>query len=429
MPSRPLEISAATFSEWIDGLARFSAAGPGVTRRVYDDAWCDAHCWLRERAASLGLATSVDGAGNLFFHPPKFAAGDDRPVLMVGSHLDSVVQGGRYDGAYGTLAGLAIAAERIDTPGMPVVGFVTCEEEDSRFHAGFMGARSLLGRVEPRELDDATDTAGMTWRAALETARARDCAAPLARGAQPFRPLFRPALMLELHIEQGPVLETEALPLGIVDRIAGYRRLNARIEGEARHAGTTPMARRRDALAAAAEMALAAEACAIAKGAPAVATAGNLSAQPGLANVVAGVCDLTLEVRHVVPAALEALDADLRARCAEIAKRRGVRLAITERSRQEPTELSAPLAAEAEALARAQGIAFKRMASGAAHDAMIFARAGVPALMVFVPSRGGVSHSPEEHTDAKALAVGLRFGATLAAGLAVAPPVVAGGAV
>jgi allantoate deiminase len=308
------------------------------------------------------------------------------------------------------------------------VGFVTCEEEDSRFHAGFMGARSLLGRVEAPELDEATDGAGTTWRAALEAARARGCAAPLARGGRPFRPPFRPAIMLELHIEQGPVLEAEGLSLGIVDRIAGYRRLNAHVEGEARHAGTTPMARRRDALAAAAEMALAAEACAAAKGAPAVATAGNLSAQPGLANVVPGVCDLTLEVRHVEAAALEALDADLRARCAGIAQRRGVRLTITERPRQEPTELSAPLAAEAEALARSQGIAFKRMASGAAHDAMIFARAGVPALMVFVPSEGGVSHSPEERTGTQALALGLRFGAMLAAGLAVAPPVVAGGA-
>jgi len=428
MATRSPGIPTTLFSEWIEGLARFSAAGPGVTRRVYDDAWCDAHAWLRERAVSLGLMASSDGAGNLFFHPPRLAPGDDRPVLMVGSHLDSVVQGGRYDGAYGALAGLAIAAERIDTPGMPVVGFVTCEEEDSRFHAGFMGARSLLGRVDARELDEATDDAGTTWRAALDAARARACAAPLALGAQPFRPLFRPALMLELHIEQGPVLEAEGRPLGIVDRIAGYRRLNAHIEGEARHAGTTPMTRRKDALAAAAEMVLAAEACAIAQGAPAVATAGNVSARPGLANVVPGVCDLTLEVRHVEVAALETLDAGLRARCAEIAKRRGVHVAITERSRQEPTELSAPLAGEAEALARAQGIAFKRMASGAAHDAMIFARAGVPALMVFVPSKGGVSHSPEEHTDAKALALGLRFGATLAAGLAVAPPVVAGGA-
>ena len=414
-----IEVSERMLVETLDVLARFSADGPGVTRLAYDSAWQGAHRWLRDRAAALGLVATADGAGNLYFHDAAVKPGEaGRPVLFVGSHLDSVVHGGRFDGAYGAVSGMLVASELRGVGKRPVVGFVTCEEEESRFRAHLMGARSVLGKVRAEELDAVVDGAGVSWRAALAEARAGGCAAPLAAGAEPFQPPFRPAILLEPHIEQGPVLERENKALGLVEHVAGYRRLIARLRGEARHSGTTPMRLRRDTLAAAAEMIAAAEALARDLGEPAVATAGNVRVSPGLFNVVPGECELWLEVRHSEAGRLAAMERDLEQRCREIAARRGVTVSLEQASREEPTPLSPALAGEAAKLADELGLPCLRMTSGAAHDAMEFARAGVPSLMVFVPSRGGISHSPEEFSAPEALFTGYRFVRELARRLA-----------
>ncbi len=423
MSTHASEFTAGDLLERLESLARFSADGPGVTRLAYDAAWCDAHRWLAREAASLGLAATADWAGNLFLHDPALAPGrlQDR-VILIGSHLDSVVRGGRYDGAYGTIAGLLVAAASRGEPGVPVVGFVTCEEEDSRFHAGLMGARSLLGQVGRDEIDDVRDGAGVRWRQALAFARERGCAAQLTPPGPPYLPLFHPALQLELHIEQGPVLEAQRLALGIVERIAGYRRWIARLEGEARHSGTTPMTMRRDTLAAAAEMILAAERGARETGEPAVATTGFVRPEPGLFNVVPGACELWLEVRHDRFDALEQLGTEVARQCWEIAQHRGVHLALEEGNAQQPTALSPVLAAAAVRLAQELEIPHRRMPSGAAHDSMVFAQAGIPSLMVFVPSHAGVSHSPEEFTSEGDLLTGVRFMGALCRRLAEHPP-------
>ena len=414
MPSAA-EITESTLAEALEELARFSAEGPGVTRLAYDAKWMDAHRWMRGRAGQLGLAATADAAGNLYFHDPALEPFDDeKPALFVGSHLDSVVHGGRYDGAFGAVSGMLIAAELRGTGGTPVVGFVTCEEEGSRFPAPLMGAHSMLGTALGAQLDAVRDTAGVSWRQALDQARAAGCAAPLADGDRPFRPPFRAATMLELHIEQGPVLEREGHAIGIVEHITGHRRVIARLEGEARHSGTTPMKERRDTLVAAAEMILAAEAVARELDAPAVATAGNVRPAPGLFNVVPGECELWLEVRHPGAAALDTMEHELKRRCKEIAGRRNVELKLERSAGEEPAVLSAALAGEAAKLARELGISHRRMTSGAGHDAMEFARAGVPTLMVFVPSRGGISHSPDEFTTPAALFTGYRFTRELA---------------
>jgi allantoate deiminase len=417
MPS-VAEVTERTLSETLEGLARFSAAGPGVTRIVYDAAWREAHRWLRERAEGLGLAATFDAAGNLFFHDPALAPGADARALFVGSHLDSVVHGGRYDGAYGAVSGMLIAAELRGAGKLPVVGFITCEEEESRFRAHLMGARSVLGTVKAEELDRVVDGAGVSWRAALEEAWAAGCAAPLAAGDEPFRPPFRPATMLEPHIEQGPVLEREGGAIGIVEHIAGYRRLVATLRGESRHSGTTPMTERHDTLVAAAEMILAAEALALELGAPAVATSGNVRPSPGLFNVIPGECELWFDVRHPGSAALDAMALELARRCRGIAERRRIEVKLERASGEDPTPLTGALATEATKLAAELGVAHRRMTSGAGHDAMEFARAGVPTLMVFVPSRGGISHSPEEFTSPAALFTGYRFTRELARRLA-----------
>jgi len=332
-----------------------------------------------------------------------------------------VRQGGRYDGAYGTVAGLLLAASRLGAAGLPVVGFVTCEEEDSRFHGGMMGARSLLGLVEPAELDDVRDRAGVSWRQALARARARGCASPVPAQGPPRAPLFRPGAMLELHIEQGPVLAAEKLALGLVERIAGYQRWRATIHGEARHAGTTPMLLRHDALVAAAEIALEAETAAREMGEPAVATAGFVRADPGLFNVVAGACELWLEARHAESGALATLAGDLERRAAIVANRRDVALTMERLASQAPQALSIALADRAAEVATTLGVRHRRMTSGAAHDAMVVARTGVPTLMLFVPSQGGISHSPDEHTSEADLFTGLSVALDLVRRIATQP--------
>ncbi|MGH7731846.1 MAG: hydantoinase/carbamoylase family amidase [Candidatus Eiseniibacteriota bacterium] len=423
MVPRAGEITASDIVGRLERLARFGADGPGVTRLAYDDAWCGAHRWLASEAASLGLAATADWAGNLLLHDPALAPGrTDTPVILIGSHLDSVVRGGRYDGAYGTIAGLLIAAAHRGRPGLPVVGFVTCEEEDSRFHGGLMGGRSLLGRVGEGELDAVVDRGGVTWRQALAAVRERGCAAGAGPQGTAAPPAFRPALQLELHIEQGPVLEAQRLGLGIVERIAGYRRWIARIEGESRHSGTTPMAMRHDTLAAASEMILAAERVGREAGDPAVATAGFVRPEPGLFNVVPGSCELWLEVRHDRLEALDRLAAEVARCCWDVAQRRGLHLALEEGAGQTPTPLSSALAETAVRLAQELEITHRRMPSGAAHDTMIFAQTGIPALLVFVPSRAGVSHSPDEFTSEPELLAGVRFMDALCGRLAVHRP-------
>ena len=407
-----LAVSPQRFAAWHTRLATFSAPGPGVTRLVYDDAWCAAHAWLRAEAHDLGLATTVDAVGNLFLHDPAIAPGSS--TILVGSHLDSVVHGGPCDGPYGTLAGLALAATfRGSRP--PVVAFVTCEEEGSRFPDALTGVRAMLGQLVPDALAGLRDAGGIAWAEALAAARARGCAAPLPPAGTAVPATFRASRQLELHIEQGPVLEGAAEALGVVDRIAGYRRFQVLLTGEARHAGTTPMAARHDAFAAAAEIALVAEALAVAAGPPAVATAGFARVEPGLYNVVPGACALGLEVRHAGEGALAALAADLLGRARTIADRRGVGFACETASAEPPAALDASLVAGAEALAGERGVAYRRMASGAGHDTMVFAQSGVPALMLFVPSRGGISHHPDEYTDPAALWLGLTFAHALLA--------------
>ena len=404
----------------LDALARFSASSlRGVTRLTYDAHWCEAHAWIRAQAHALGLDATSDAAGNLYLHAARVRAGDE--ALLVGSHLDTVVNGGRYDGAYGVIAGLVLAAAHRDMPGTPVVGFVTCEEEGSRFGGDMMGARSLLGTVEPNELETIVDAAGVTWRQALAEAAARGCAAPLG-ASRPFAPYFKIRGTLELHIEQGPILEQAAQTLGIVEAIAGYRRQSVHVSGAPRHAGTTPAQARQDALAGAAEMILAAETVMLEWGDPARVTCGRITASPGAFNVIPGAVELALELRHQSHDQLDALDAEVAARFAAVAARRRLGFERTSLGEQLPTAMDARFVAAARALAKEQGIAHRVMTSGAGHDSMVFARAGIPALMLFVPSRDGISHSPQEFTDAAQLQAGVAFASALLTRLAVGEP-------
>ncbi|HVP14892.1 MAG TPA: hydantoinase/carbamoylase family amidase [Terriglobales bacterium] len=397
-------------NEWLQKLAGFSSGSPGVTRLLYDGAWCDAHAWLSDRARSLGLVATPDALGNLLLHPPSARPGDlARPVLLIGSHLDTVANDGSIHGASGVLIGLLVAAELRASEALPVVAFASCGGEENRFGVESPGARGLLGLVEDQELDFACDSSGTSWRRALEQARARGCATPPGPSSRPCAPLFRPALVIETHVEQGPVLDTELFDLGLVESVAGCRRLSVKLTGETRRAGTTPMKLRRDALAAASAMALVAETLARQAGPEARAGAGYAIAKPGTMHEVPGACELGIEVRHGDHARLAELADAIGRRCRTIACERGIEIVLEESAGADPVAFPKKLVDAAEEQAKRLGIQALRMTSGASHDAAVFARNGAPALLLLSPSRRGVSHSPEEYTSAAQLEAARRF--------------------
>jgi allantoate deiminase len=338
--------------------------------------------WLR----LLNAEVSVDAAGNL----RGFYAGTDAgaPRLLIGSHLDTVPNAGAYDGVLGVVLAVSLL-EALDGEKLPfaieVVGF--SEEEGVRFGEPFIGSRALVGRLDEHLLNR-QDSRGVSVRQAIVDFGLRPEKISEAR-------VHSDTLAyLEFHIEQGPVLETLARPLGAVEAIAGQSRLEFTFLGKANHAGTTPMHLRRDAVAAAAEWVSVVEH--FAQNVPGlVATVGKIEAKPGAANVIAGEVLLTLDVRHSSDEVRARAVQDLIHRAEEILQRRGLSMSHRVLLNQLAVAMDPFLVNHVEAAIRQSGCEPHRMTSGAGHDAMILAEQ-VPAAMVFLRTPGGISHDPAE---------------------------------
>lgn len=374
---------------------------PGVTTRTFlSPPMHDVHRTLREWMAPLALDTRVDAAGN--FRAVRPASSPDAPRLLVGSHLDTVPNAGAFDGILGVVLGLAILEQVGSTPlpfSIELLGF--SEEEGVRFGVPFIGSRALLGTLDAALLAT-VDDAGVSVAQAI-----RDFGLDPG-GLRDAGVSGRVLGVLEMHIEQGPVLDALDLPLGIVDAIVGLTRGQLRFDGRANHAGTTPMAGRADALAAAAEWVLAVESLAR-RTAGLVATVGRIDTEPGATNVIAGVCRCSLDVRHRddrqrAIAVTQLLDA-----ARAIAAARGLTAAWEARLEQPAIGMDARLIGLLERATRGAGLPVHHMSSGAGHDAMILA-ARVPAAMLFVRSPGGVSHHPDESVREEDVAAALRVG-------------------
>jgi hydantoinase/carbamoylase family amidase len=362
--------------ERADELAGFTAEPGRITRPVATPAMAGALARVREWMQEAGLVTRSDPLGNL---AGRRGAG---PPLVIGSHVDSVADAGRYDGVLGVLVGIEVAAAT-DVP-LEVVAFA--DEDGLRFRSAFLGSRGYLGRLTPADL-------ALRDEAGVSVAEALGVAAPWPGIAPPeIRAYY------EVHIEQGPVLDAAGLPLGVVTAIAGQTGAAVAFAGRAGHAGTTPMDLRRDALAAAAELILAAERTA--RETPGlVATVGALRVPHGATNVIPGRVELTLDVRHAEDAVREAAVARLRAG----AGRPGVAAEWDEHSAPAtPCSLVEPLRRAVAAV----GAPVRELVSGAGHDAMVMA--GVTDVgMLFVRCPGGISHHPDEavREDDVALAI------------------------
>ena len=362
---------------------------PGeILRTFLSGAMEEVHRRMRPWLERAGMSVNVDSAGNLRgVYASK--SGKSSPALLIGSHLDTVPNAGAYDGVLGVLMGLALV-EGLGGRRMPfaieVIGF--SDEEGTRFGVPFLGSRALAGTPSDVKLLDSKDASGVSVREALAQYRA-DHPEATASSLTP-----ETAAYLEFHIEQGPVLESLNLPLGIVESIVGQSRCHLAFEGCSGHAGTLPMALRRDALAAAAAWMTRCES--IASGVEGlVATVGQISVEPGSINVIPGVARCSLDVRHADDAvrrrAVETLLEEARA----IAVVRGLSIETEEYHTQPVVQLDPAIISLAEKAARDAGFGPIRMTSGAGHDAMVMAP-HLPAGMIFLRSPGGISHHPDE---------------------------------
>lgn len=384
-------------------LARFTEDPPRIFRTFLSPPMRACHRQIEDWMHPLGMSVTVDAAGNL--HGLYTGANGITSKLLIGSHLDTVRDAGAYDGMLGVVLAISLI-ESLEGRRLPfaieVVGF--SEEEGVRFGVPFIGSRALAGRLD-EELLRLRDSKNVSVQEAILSYGLKPSEIPAS--------MVRQEVLgyLEFHIEQGPVLEHRDLPLGVVEAIAGQTRMELVFTGLANHAGTTPMALRRDALVAAAEWAVAVEKAA--RNLPGlVATVGVLEATPGASNVIAGQCRATLDVRHASDGArTKSVNAFL-STAAEIAARRNISLTSSTKFVQAATPMDPFLVQEIEMAVSKVGVTPYRMVSGAGHDAMILAEK-VPSAMVFLRSPGGISHNPGEsvlvNDVAKAIECGLRL--------------------
>ena len=372
-------------------LAQLTDIPGEMTRLTLSSAHKAATARLKKWFEQAGMRARLDGTGTLI---GRYEANlPNVKTLLIGSHTDTVRNAGIYDGTLGVVAGLAVVEElnrrRKRLPfAIEVCAFA--DEEGVRFASTLTGSRLLAGKFDPAALAE-TDADGISRRAALEV-----FGAPVASLAAQARDPAAFLGYLEVHIEQGPVLEARGLPLGIVTAINGVTRGDVRVSGMAGHAGTLPMAMRHDALAAAAEMMLAMEACAKAQD-DLVATVGTLQVQGGGAiNVVPGEVRFSFDVRAPQDEARLRALADIERAIAEIAARRGVRAAFTPRFEALATPCDRGLRDRLKSAIHERGLTALLLPSGAGHDAMSF-RGVLPVAMLFVRCKGGISHNPAEH--------------------------------
>lgn len=365
-----------------------AVAGGGRTRLALTDADRAGRDlvvrWLRETTARV----HVDRIGNIIAVLPGRSR---RAPIMTGSHIDTVVRAGAYDGCYGVIAAIevlhAFAAANVQ-PEVSVAAAIFTNEEGVRFMPDLLGSRVMAGKLALSEALAARDQAGHAVADELERIG-------YAGSDSSDTPL--PACFLELHIEQGPLLEASNVQIGIGEALQGHSWWQVKIEGTANHAGTTPMQLRRDAGAAAMKLATEIMQSAESKATPNVATVGCLSFEPGAINVVPGRASLTFDLRDHRSEELaraESMLLDALKRLEE----RGFKITAQCSSRAEPVTFDAGLCEEIERMAEELRFATRRMVSGASHDAQMMANV-CPSAMIFVPSHRGISHNPAEHTD------------------------------
>jgi allantoate deiminase len=367
-------------------IATMSEEPGRITRRFLTPPMHLVHAHLRARMEALGMSVQVDAVGNLRGLWEPVNANSER--LVLGSHIDTVPDAGAFDGVLGVTLALewvGLAQELALPLAIEIIAF--SEEEGVRYGVPFLGSRAVAGRFDPA-LPLLTDSQG----ASVENAIREFGLDPSRIGEAELHPSS--IAFIEIHIEQGPVLESECLSVAAVTALVGQTRLSLAFSGQSNHAGTTPMHLRRDALAAAAEWIAAVEALAQ-RIDGLVATVGKVTVEPNAGNVIPGVARVSLDVRHADDATRRWAVEDLLAKAGAIANRRGIALERSDQLDQPAVPMDERLTVILSGAIHAAGFPIKSMPSGAGHDAMVMA-ARVPTAMLFLRSPGGISHHPDE---------------------------------
>jgi N-carbamoyl-L-amino-acid hydrolase len=390
MTEKPSNLQIDSGRLWgaIHETAKFGATAKGGVRRLTLGAEDkQVRDWFRAACEAAGLEVHVDALGSMF----GLRKGRDmsKAPVGLGSHLDTQPTGGKYDGILGTLAALEVirtlndAGIETETP-LCIVNWTN--EEGSRFAPAMMASATYAGDYTTEDIQSRKDAAGVTVGEALDSIGYRGAEAVGARKLSSF---------LELHIEQGPLLEAEGKTIGVVDRGQGIIWYDGRITGFESHAGTTPMPLRRDALSTLAEVVLAIEKIVASHGPNVVGTIGEVTIANPSRNVIPGEIAFTIDIRSPEAAIMDALDRDIRAAAKEIAQRRRVDIAIDQIWRKPPTIFDKTLVDAVESATRELGYSNRRITSGAGHDACNLAGV-VPSAMIFVPCKDGISHNELE---------------------------------
>lgn len=389
MPNPSPAVDTGRVLENLNTLRIHTGTAAGAQRVAWTQTWLEARRWYRSLLAELPLEVHEDAAGNLW----ATLEGESPRALLIGGHLDSVPNGGWLDGCLNVLAGLEVV-RRVAAGGKPPVTLRLvdwADEEGARFGRSLLGSSACAGKATPDADRDRTDRDGIRLEDAL-----RRCGVEVARMGEAHAELANAAAYLELHIEQGPVLESMGLVLGSVVGTCGVERHLFRFKGQAAHAGSTPMHLRRDALAAAARLAL--EIREIAVRHSGVCTVGSVVTKPGIVTAVVGECELSLDQRHIDAGALAAMWAEAQAAADRAAAAENVTVEWERIWSIEPIPFHPALLEMADAATLAASGASHRIPSGPLHDAAEVARAGVPTVMLFVQSLRGLSHTVLEDT-------------------------------
>ena len=419
----PLQIDSTRLQQELQALATITsieqpAEGTAVTRIVFSPDDLRARAWLKDLATAEGFTIREDAVGNTFIRWP--GTDPTLPAVATGSHTDAIPHAGMYDGTVGVLGGLeALRALKRSglQPRRSIELVMFTSEEPTRFGIGCIGSRLLSGTLDPtradtlREANEPADTA----QTLAEVREAAGFKGPLASTVLPHNHYHA---WIELHIEQGPLLEREGIPLGIVTNIAAPASYRFTITGLGGHAGALLMPDRRDALCAAAEIILSIERHALATDAiDTVATVGTCDVHPGAVNCVPSRVTLQLDIRDTDPTRRESVMQAVRADIEDLRNRRRVTIAEELINADAPAQSSPHIIETLEQICTAESIPYKKMVSRAYHDSLFMARIA-PIAMIFIPCRNGVSHRPDEYAAPADIARGTHLLAVALAKLA-----------
>jgi len=395
-----INMETVEVEKWLNWLSDFGATkNGGVTRLLYDDSWIKAQLALKEKMIEAGLRASFDSIGNLFGRLEGTEIKEK--AILTGSHIDTVVEGGKYDGAYGVVASLLAVKYLYEHYGLPkkTIEVVSlCEEEGSRFPLAFWGSGSITGKYKLEDTKELKDANTIPFHTAMESAGFPPSSQSAARSDIDS--------FIELHIEQGAVLEKEKQSIGIVTHIVGQRRFTIKIAGESNHAGTTPMKYRKDSMHIASELIVYAINKVAEIDESLVATVGKLTVSPNVPNVIANEVAFTLDVRHHQEEILDRYCSIIFSHFENLCLEKGTGIEISQWVNVKPVKMDENLNDTADRILQDMSIPYKKMISGAGHDSQMFGTF-CPTALLFVPSSNGISHSPSEFTKIEDLKNGV----------------------